>query len=124
MAGGSLVLILAAVVCGVLGQIALKLGMTQIGRIGAEAMSQPLQVAITTLSNPLVIGGLGFYAIGAAAWLTVLSRVPLSYAYPLLATTYAITPVVAWLTLNESVSLFGWAGILTICIGVILVSRS
>ncbi len=124
MTAGSLVLILFAVVCGVIGQIVLKLGMTQIGRIDAAAVAQPLQVAAATLTNPFVVSGLGLYALGAAAWLTVLSRVPLSYAYPILALSYAITPVLAWLVLNESVPSFRWLGILTICVGVVLVSRS
>jgi multidrug transporter EmrE-like cation transporter len=120
----SLLLIFFAIVCGVAGQITLKLGMTAAGRIDAEALSRPFQTAIATLGNPLVLGGLSFYVLGAVAWLTVLSRVPLSYAYPILAATYAITPILAWLILNESVPSLRWMGIGTICLGVLLVSRT
>jgi drug/metabolite transporter (DMT)-like permease len=120
----SLILILVAIICGVSGQITLKIGMTAAGRIDAEALSRPVQTAIATLGNPLVLGGLGFYVLGAVAWLTVLSRVPLSYAYPILAASYAITPILAWLVLNESVPSLRWMGIGTICLGVLLVSRT
>ena len=120
----SLLLIFFAIVCGVAGQITLKLGMTAAGRIDAEALARPVQTAIATLGNPLVLGGLSFYVLGAVAWLTVLSRVPLSYAYPILAATYAITPILAWLILNESVPSLRWMGIGTICLGVLLVSRT
>jgi drug/metabolite transporter (DMT)-like permease len=122
--GSSIILILLAVVCGVSGQIVLKLGMNQLGRIGAEALSRPVAVIWPILTNPLVIAGLTCYVLGAAFWLTVLSRVPLSLAYPMLALAYAITPVCAWLILGESVNGLRWAGIAVICAGVVLVSRS
>lgn len=120
----SLALILVSVVCGVGGQVSLKMGMNQAGRIGAEALAQPLQVALRVATNPLVVGGLALYVLGAVAWLMVLSRVPLSFAYPVLALTYAFTPLLAWLVLGESVPSLRWLGIATICLGVYLVSRS
>lgn len=123
-ATSSFPLIGLAVIFGVVGQLALKMGMTRVGAITGAALGQPLQVAFQVLSTPLVLGGLAFYALGAAAWLAVLSRVPLSLAYPLLAVSYAITPVVAWMTLGETMPLMRWAGIGTICVGVFLVSRS
>ncbi|GAC1315203.1 MAG: EamA family transporter [Chloroflexota bacterium] len=123
-ATSSFPLIGLAVIFGVIGQLALKMGMTRVGAITGASLGQPIQVALQVLSTPLVLGGLAFYALGAAAWLGVLSRVPLSLAYPLLAVSYAITPVVAWMTLGETMPLMRWAGIGVICIGVFMVSRS
>ena len=123
-ATSSFPLIGLAVFAGVLGQVALKMGMTRVGALTGAALAQPVAVAFQILTTPLIIGGLAFYALGAAAWLGVLSRVPLSLAYPLLAISYAITPVVAWLTLGEVLPSLRWLGIGTICVGVFLVSRS
>lgn len=120
----SLSLILLSVACGIGGQIALKMGMSQVGRIGAEALAQPLQVIAKVVGNPLVISGLGLYVLGAALWLTVLSRVPLSLAYPILALSYAFTPILAWMILGEYLPTVRWLGIVTITFGVFLVSRS
>ena len=120
----SLTLILLSVGCGVAGQLTLKIGMGHVGHIGAEALAQPLATALRVLTNPLVVGGLGLYALGAAFWLTVLSRVPLSFAYPILALSYAFTPILAWAILGEPVPSLRWLGIATICLGVVLVSRS
>ncbi len=120
----SILLILFAVGCGITGQISLKLGMTQNGRIDTNALAQPIHIALQVLSSPLVLGGLAFYALGAVAWVTVLSRVPLSLAYPNLALSYAFTPVLAWLLLGESVPSLRWVGIGVICVGVLIVSRS
>lgn len=121
---GSLPLILLTVLCGISGQVTLKAGMTHVGPVGGDGLTEPLGVVLRVLTNPLVIGGLGLYVLGAALWLTVLSRVPLSFAYPILALSYAFTPIVAWLLLGESVPSLRWLGILTICVGVFLVSRS
>mgnify|MGYP005846610745 CR=1 FL=1 len=120
----SLALILLTVACGVGGQLTLKAGMSQVGRIGADALTQPLSLALRVVGSPLVLVGLGLYVLGAALWLTVLSRVPLSFAYPILALSYAITPILAWLILNESIPSVRWLGVVAICVGVVLVSRS
>ena len=120
----SLLLILASVACGVAGQITLKTGMAQVGQIGQAALAEPLGIAARVLGNPFVVGGLGLYVLGAVAWLTVLSRVPLSLAYPILAISYAFTPILAWALLGESVPSLRWLGIGTICLGVFIVSRS
>lgn len=120
----SLPLIFLSVLLGVGGQLTLKIGMTQVGRIGANAFEAPLQMVARVLTTPMVIGGLALYVVGAAVWLAVLSRVPLSLAYPVLALSYVITPVVAWMVLGETVPAARWIGLGTICLGVILVSRT
>ena len=122
--GDSISLILFSVVCGIAGQLALKVGMTQIGRVSAEALAQPVSMIVRMGSSPFVIGGLGLYGLGAVAWMTVLSRVPLSLAYPIMALSYAFTPVLAWLFLGESITSLRWVGIAIIGIGVFVVSRS
>jgi len=120
----ALPLILFAVGVAVVGQIALKSGMQQVGRIDGEAVAQPLLLVARVLTNPLVLVGLGLYVLGAVAWLTVLSRVPLSFAYPMLALSYALTPLLAWLVLREPIPSIRWVGIAVIVLGVSIVARS
>src|SRR5688572_26464200 len=98
--------------------------MTHVGSIGAAALAQPLYATARVLSSPFVLVGLGLYVLGAVAWLTVLSRVPLSYAYPMLALSYAITPALAWIVLGEHFPASRFLGISVICLGVLLVARS
>src|SRR5579863_5597209 len=102
--GDSLSLIVFSIFCGIGGQLALKVGMDHVGRVSADALTQPLAMIGRLGTSPFVLGGLGLYGLGAVAWLTVLSRVPLSLAYPLLALSYAVTPVLAWVVLGETVS--------------------
>jgi len=104
--------------------LTLKTGMTRVGAIGAESLATPVDLAVRVLLQPLVIFGLGCYVLGAAVWLIVLSRVPLSLAYPSLAVSYVLTALLAWTLLGEHISGLRWAGIATICMGVVLISRS
>lgn len=120
----SILLIFFATACSAGGQLALKAGMSQVGRIGAGAFAQPFELVTRVAASPLVIGGLGLYAISMVSWLAVLSRVPLSFAYPLVAIGYLITAILAWLLLGESIPGIRWLGIATICLGVFLISRS
>ena len=117
-------LILIAAFFGVCGQLSLKMGMTQVGQFDSTALSQPLQVVIRVITSPLVLGGLTLYVAGAGVWMLVLSRSALSFAYPILAIGYAITPMLAWLLLGESMNATRWIGIAVICLGVFVVSRS
>jgi drug/metabolite transporter (DMT)-like permease len=122
--GNSVALVVVAIFCGIGGQLTLKLGMVQTGRIDAAALAHPLAMVLRVLGSPLILGGLTLYVLGAVAWLTVLSRVPLSLAYPNLALSYAFTPALAWLLLGESVPSARWLGIAIICVGVLVVSRT
>jgi len=117
----SLLLVLVAVVISVLGQLSLKAGVTQVGAIGSD--SPPLQTLMQVCTTPLIIVGLGLYVLGAAVWLIVLSRLDLSYAYPLLALNFVLIPLASWILLGEKVSLVRWLGILVICLGLSIVLR-
>jgi multidrug transporter EmrE-like cation transporter len=120
----SFLLILASIMLSTLGQFVLKKGANQLGTIGAEAAGHAMQVAISVATNPYIIGGLGCYALGAVTWIMVLTRVPLSWAYPILALNQVLILLVAWIFLGEQVSALRWAGVMLIISGVFLVSRS
>lgn len=117
-------LIFLSMFCGVGGQLALKMGMGQVGQIGATTLGSPAALALRLATTPLIVFGLALYVLGALSWMTVLSRLPLSFAYPFLALGYAVTPFLAWLLLRETVSPIRWLGIIVISLGVFLVSRS
>jgi drug/metabolite transporter (DMT)-like permease len=124
LVNNSIGLIMFAALLGVGGQLSLKVGMGQVGRIDAQALTQPLQVALRIVGSPMVLGGLALYFAGAGVWLLVLSRSTLSFAYPILAVSYAVTPVLAWAVLGENLNPLRWIGIATICAGVLIVTRS
>ena len=120
----SFLLILASIFASVIGQLVLKTGAKQLGTLGVEQANKGVQIAINAAMNPWIIGGLACYALGAVAWIMVLTRVPLSWAYPILALNQIIILLLAWAVFGETVSAVRWAGALLIVAGVVLVSRS
>ena len=68
--------------------------------------------------------GFAMYGLSAVSWLIVLSRLDLSTAYPFLALNFVLIALVGRFVLGEDISLARWAGLLLICIGIVVVARS
>jgi len=75
-------------------------------------------------TNPFVLGGFALIFSGSIFWLSVISQVPLSYAYPMLSTSYILVVGASWLVLGEQITWLRLAGVLVIMAGVSLVARS
>jgi len=120
----SFLLILTSIILSVCGQWVLKIGAKALGQVGVEDAGRATTVAFAAATNPYIIGGLAFYALGAVSWIMVLTRVPLSWAYPILALNQVLILLVAAIFLGEHVSMIRWAGVLFIVTGVFMVSQS
>jgi drug/metabolite transporter (DMT)-like permease len=120
----SFLLIIISILISTGGQYLLKTGANQLGSVGVESANRAVQIAIAVATNPWIISGIGCYGLGAVAWIMVLTRVPLSWAYPMLALNQVLILAVAWLFLGEQVGALRWAGVILIVSGVYLVSRS
>ncbi len=107
---------------GVLGQTTIKFGVNQPTNSGAAG--GPLALVMTILTSPLILMGIGFYGLGALAWIAVLARMDLSYAYPFLALNFVLITIVSHLFLGESIPFSRWIGVIIICSGIIVIARS
>jgi len=115
--------ILISVVAGAAGQVLLKKGMGSMG---------PLTLSIDQLgnilwrigTNPYVVIGLAIYVTGTVFWLTALSRVDLSYAYPFASLSYIVMLIASWQLFNENITVLRLLGTLVVCLGVFIISRS
>ena len=92
-------LIFCNVILSVIGQLLLKQGMNQVGKIEGD-LSEVVTRVFHALSNPFVIGGIGVYGSTTLIWLVILSRVKLSVAYPMISLGYVFTILFSWLKLN------------------------
>ena len=72
-------------------------------------------------TSPWVIGGLAVFGISALAWLTTLSRVPLSVAYPFNALGLLAVIGSSVIVLHEKVSPLGWLGVSMVAGGLVVV---
>lgn len=114
---------MAPISIGIVAQILLKTGMLQIGKFSVE-ISKLFMTFVGIFLNPFVLVGMFLYFAASLLWLIVLSRIDLSFAYPLLSIGYIFIVLYSDIVLKEEVSLVRWAGVLTICLGVFLISRS
>lgn len=114
----NLLLLLFAVVAAASGQLMLKHGMTGVAAAVAKDGGTLLVKAAT---SPWVIGGLAVFGISALAWLTTLSRVPLSVAYPFNALGLLLIIGSSVVVLGEKVTPLAWLGVVMVAGGLVLV---
>jgi drug/metabolite transporter (DMT)-like permease len=107
-------LILFSVSCGVLGQAFFKTGMQ-----GAKVELGP-QV-IGHFFKPAVAIGIVCYAVATTSWLVILSKIPLSLAYPMVSVSYLLVVLVGRYWFRETVTVSTWLGLMLICSGVVLI---
>lgn len=119
----ALVYILVSVVGGGAGQILLKKGMGIMGPLTLVPDQFP-NLIIKLVGNPFVLGGLFVYGVSTVFWLSALSRVELSFAYPFVSLSYVLMLVASWLLFNEDISLLRVLGCVIVGLGVLLISRS
>jgi drug/metabolite transporter (DMT)-like permease len=116
-------LLIPAILLSTTGELLFKLGMNRIG--GFEFSGAGIRAVLPRIvRSPFIwLGFIGFGA-GSVFWLAVLSRAPLSLAYPILALSYFVVVVEAWLLLHERVTLQRFLGVAVIVVGVVLVGLS
>jgi len=120
-------LIFALILCGVLlnagAQLMLKAGMTQIGQF-EFSMANLVPISLKVMGNLPIISGLTMYVFSVVVWLLVLSRVQVSFAYPMLSIGYVVNALAAYYLLGEPLTSVRMLGIFIIIAGVYLVAQS
>jgi drug/metabolite transporter (DMT)-like permease len=87
----------------------------------ARAHAADGSLVVQAATTPMVIGGLAVFAISAVAWLAVLSRVPLSVAYPFNALGYLSILTASIVVLHERANIFTWLGSVLVVSGLVIV---
>ena len=118
-----LLAVLGSIALGAWGQVLLKQGVTRVGPLLLNAHGAGRLVVAATRGGRL-LAGLALYGVSAVLWLFGLSRVDLSYAYPLLALNMVLVTLGARFVLGERVSRLRWAGVALIALGIALVAVS
>ena len=116
-------LILFGVLLNAAAQLFLKEGMRRIGHF-EFVWANAIPIGIQAATNLFILGGLTCYVVSVVVWLLVLSRVEVSFAYPLLSVGYIVNAVAGYYLFQENLSVTRITGILIICVGVYFVTRS
>src|SRR5687768_2571241 len=117
----SMALLIVSVVFAIAGQLTLKSAMREIGRIGAQEVSNAGDTLKRAAAEPKLWIGLVLFGISALFWLVVLSRVPLSVAYPFVGISYILIVAFARFFLHEEVPLLRWVGVAVVALGIAIV---
>lgn len=111
-------LLLISIVAGVVGQFFLKTGALKLGKVNAgNAIGHVISIATT----PELVIGLTFYAIGAIAYILLLTRVKLSIVGPSIALSYVFSVLLGYLIFKEAIPFERLLGLGLIVCGVVLV---
>ncbi len=117
-----LLLVLASVVLVDVAQLFLKYGMNQVGNLD---FSQGIfSLFLFIFSNVYVLIGVVLFASSSIGWLLALSKVPLSFAYPIVSLGYVFVSFSSWFFFHESISGLRILGLGIIIGGVLLLSRT
>jgi len=117
-------LVITCVTIGALAQLAMKIGMSGPAVQATLASGIGANIVWAVMRNPLVIGGLVAYVVGAGLWLFVLSKADLSLVYPFTGLGFILTMLFGWLFLQENVGAYRILGTLFIALGAYLVAKS
>jgi len=104
-------------------QLLLKAGMNQIGYFEFSS-TNALPISLKIATNMPIISGLFIYVFSVMLWLLVLSRLPVSVAYPMVSIGYILNAIMAYYLFAEPLSSMRILGIFIIIAGVYLVARS
>jgi multidrug transporter EmrE-like cation transporter len=111
--------ILLSILLGTFGQLALKYG-TKLA-VAREATAGMLT---SYLANPYMWFALCLYGISTVLWIYTLSKVDLSYAYPMVALGYVLVCALSVLLFKETMPVLRIAGLGVIIVGVIMIAIS
>jgi multidrug transporter EmrE-like cation transporter len=105
-------------------QVLLKFGMSTPAIQIVLENEGPWRMAIAIASSPSVLLGLTCFGLSAVVWLFVLSKIPLSTAYPFVALGIALTVAAGRLLFGEPITMAKLFGVILIVVGVTTVAAS
>ena len=117
-----LALIIASVSLNACAQVALRKAMLVAAPL--PSLDAPVALAMHLAGNLYLWAGLFCFAGSILLWLGVLSRIPVSMAYPMASLGYVVAAAGGFVFLGETVSFMRAAGLVLICVGVFVVAQS
>jgi multidrug transporter EmrE-like cation transporter len=120
----SVALIFGSVLLSSASQLILKRAMTSPDIQNVLETGALTEIVFKVLTSPLVLGGLCCFGVSLFLWLFVLSRVPLSSAYPFVALGIFVTVLVGSIAFAEPISFMKAIGVGLVICGVFLIGLS
>ena len=93
-------------------------------RLGARGREiSALQDMLKLLLSPYIIAAVALYAGATLLWVYILTKAPLSFAYPIQALAFPLVVILSAVIFHEAVPVHRWVGIGVIMLGVLIASK-
>ena len=112
------VLIFTNILLLVLGQTSWKIGLEKL-----QLHGNLIQKLFQFVFSPFIFLGFVLYILATVIWMYLLSKLPLSFLYPLQSIAYVLALFVGLLLFKEQIPITRWIGTGIILLGVYLVVR-
>jgi hypothetical protein len=112
------------VIFGPLGNVMLGMGMRRVGPVSLATPGAWFDMLGRVLGSGTIWLGILCLCIFFVAYMLVLTWADYSYVQPASAAAYAVVAVVAHFMLRETVTPMRWAGVILICLGVLVVGHT
>ncbi len=116
-------LLLFGIFLGVIAQLSLKNGMNQI-RVESFRKEKLFLLLKKLGFNRWIVFGFFLYGFSMLLWLVILSKLELSYAYPMVSLGYFFVALGSIIFFKEKISWQRWVSIAIIVVGVVVVGLS
>jgi multidrug transporter EmrE-like cation transporter len=105
--------------------LSLAAGQLLFKRVGLVLQNQPFfDGFLLAIRQPTLYAALTLYGFSTPLWIWILSRVPLSQAYPWVTAGMAVVPLLGWYAFGESVAPLFWLGFALILVGISITQYS
>jgi len=117
-------LMLPIVLFTAVGNVLLGKGMRQIGEVRHWSPAALSMLFVKTFTNGWIWLGIGSLLLFLVSFMVVLSWADSSFVMPVSAANYAVAALLGHWVLGEVVTAQRWTGVVLICLGVALVTRT
>ena len=118
------VAILIMIIFGPLGNVLLGKGMKRIGAIVIRTPAEVFHVFLQVFGSISIWLGIASLIAFFITYMLVLSWADYSFVQPASSASYGIAALLAHVILKEVITPLRWIGVLVICLGVFMVSRT
>lgn len=111
-----------SVISTVLAHLCFKKGVLKIGTIDFSLTSAP-QTILHLMQNVWILAGGVLFVLSFLTWLSILSKLQLNVAYPVIISIEAVlVSLASWFIFHEYLSWMQILGIISIILGILLIS--
>jgi drug/metabolite transporter (DMT)-like permease len=100
-----------------IGQVMFKYAANRHNSLAGDVVSR-------VIHNPILFGAFALYGLSSLLWFYILTRLPLSQAYPIVILGGALVPVFSWLFFREPLTWSLVGGYVLLLLGLTLIQRS